>query len=459
MLSNGEVKIPQINTSNLSPASPSLSNYRYIHVRKILERSSSFSQENFEPGKETLEALTQVKILIVGAGGLGCELLKDCAYMGFSNIHLIDMDTIDLSNLNRQFLFRKSDIGRSKAEVAAEAINKRVPSCHVIHHFAKIQDMDMDFYRSFNLVICGLDSILARRWMNGLLLSLLEYDKETDLVDQSTIIPMIDGGTEGLKGNARVILPGITACIECTLDLYPPQINYPLCTIASKPRLPEHCIEYARIISWTKHKPFGEDTQIDGDDIHHLKWIYEKSMERANEFSIEGVTYRLTQGVIKHIIPAVSSTNACIASICITEAFKIATSCSQILNNYIVFNQSTGVYSYVFEAEKKNDCLGCNRDALVRRNLEFDQNDKLKKIVEFLCNNIEYQMKNPAMTATKKDGSGSKTLYMSSIKSIEEMVRPNLEKTLKELGLEDGQEILVADVTTPRTMVFNLKFL
>ena len=91
--------------------------------------------------------------------------------------------------------------------------------------------------------------------------------------------------------------------------MYPPQVNYPLCTIASKPRLPEHCIEYARIISWSKFKPFGEDTQIDGDDPLHLKWIYDKSLERANEFNIEGVTYRLTQGVIKHIIPAVSSNN------------------------------------------------------------------------------------------------------------------------------------------------------
>jgi len=177
--------------TNFSPASPSLANYRYIHVRKLLERPSAFAQDDFEPGKEALEQLSQVKILIIGAGGLGCELLKDCAYMGFSNIHLIDMDTIDLSNLNRQFLFRKSDIGRSKAEVAAEVINKRVPTCNVVAHFKKIQDMDLDFYRSFNLVICGLDSILARRWINGLLLSLLEYDPETKALDQSTIIPVM----------------------------------------------------------------------------------------------------------------------------------------------------------------------------------------------------------------------------------------------------------------------------
>lgn len=68
-------------------------------------------------------------------------------------------------------------------------------------------------------------------------------------------------------------------------------------------------------------------------------------------------------------------------------------------------------------------------------------------------------MKSPSMTASKKDGSGSKTLYMTNISAIEEMTRPNLEKTLEELGLEDQQEIFIADVTSPQTMTFKLKFL
>jgi ubiquitin-activating enzyme E1 C len=227
--------------------------------------------------------------------------------MGFRNIDVIDMDTIELSNLNRQFLFRRKDIGKSKAETAAEFINRRIPGTKVTPHFCKIQDFDDSFYRQFHIVVSGLDSIVARRWINGMLISLIKYEEDGS-VDQSSIIPMVDGGTEGFKGNARVIFPTLNACIDCTLDLYPPQISYPLCTIANTPRLPEHCIEYVKIILWDKENPFN--CALDGDDPKHVSWVFTKAQERANQFNITGLSYRLVQGVLKNIIPAVSSTNA-----------------------------------------------------------------------------------------------------------------------------------------------------
>ncbi|KAL6464361.1 hypothetical protein MHYP_G00266780 [Metynnis hypsauchen] len=425
---------------------------RWDHVKKFLERAGPFTHPDFEPSTESLQFLLDMcKILVVGAGGLGCELLKDLALSGFRHIHVVDMDTIDVSNLNRQFLFRPQDVGRPKAEVAANFINRRVPGCRVVPHFKKIQDLDEMFYRQFHIIVCGLDSVIARRWINGMLLSLLVY--EDGVLDTSSIIPLIDGGTEGFKGNARVILPGMTACIDCTLELYPPQINFPMCTIASMPRLPEHCIEYVRILQWPKDKPFGDGVALDGDDPKHIQWVFQRSLERAAQFNITGVTYRLTQGVVKRIIPAVASTNAVIAAACGTEVFKIASSAYSTLNNYLVFNDVDGLYTYTFEAEKKENCSACSQ---VPQDMRFSPSATLQDVLNYLTDSTSLQMKSPAITTTL-DGK-NKTLYLQTVASIEERTRPNLSKTLKELGLVDGQELAVADVTTPQTVLFKLSF-
>ncbi|KAG8037067.1 hypothetical protein G9C98_004389 [Cotesia typhae] len=430
---------------------PDHTHRRWSHLRKILERSGPFCRPDFEPSPNTLEFLMEnCKVLVIGAGGLGCELLKNLALMGFRKIDVIDMDTIELSNLNRQFLFRHKDLGSSKAEVAAKFINERVPGCSVTPHCCKIQDKDESFYRQFHIVVCGLDSIVARRWINGMIISLLNY--EDNELDHSSVIPLVDGGTEGFKGNARVILPGLSACIECTLDLYPPQRTYPLCTIANTPRLPEHCIEYVKVIQWPKENPY--DCEIDGDDPQHINWIYEKSIERATQFSIRGVTYRLVQGVVKNIIPAVASTNATIAATCATEVFKLATSCSGSLSNYMVLNNTDGIYTYTYEAEKRTDCLGCSE---IPRELEIrDGNIKLKDLIEILCERHDLQMKDPGITVNINGK--NKTLYMHTVASIEVQTRANLTKTLTELGLKNDMEINVADVTTPKTKIIKLKF-
>ncbi|KZS09384.1 Nedd8-activating enzyme E1 catalytic subunit [Daphnia magna] len=425
-------------------------NGRWFHLRKVLERGGPLAHPDFQASNETLDfLLDNCKVLVLGAGGLGCELLKNLALMGFRQLHVIDMDTIDVSNLNRQFLFRHSDVGKPKAKVAANFINERIPLANVTPYYAKIQDYDQDFYSGFHVVVCGLDSIIARRWINGMLISLLTY--EDGELDPSSVIPLVDGGTEGFKGNVRVILPGMNACIECTLDLFPPQINFPLCTIAHTPRLPEHCIEYARLLQWPKENPFGEEIPIDGDDPNHISWIYEKALQRANKYGILGVTYRLAQGVVKHIIPAVASTNAVVAAACALEVFKLASSCAPKLDNYMVFNDTDGIYTYTYAAERNESCVSCSQ---IPKDLVFHENVRLSEVMEYLS--TTYQMKSPGITTTDQQGR-NRTLYLPNVSSIEERTRPNLKKTLKELELKDGAQLIVADVTSPNSIEFHLK--
>ncbi|KAL5984463.1 NEDD8-activating enzyme E1 catalytic subunit [Asimina triloba] len=420
---------------------------RWRDLDKLLLRPGNLVGPTFEPGPELRDDLqAYVKVLVVGAGGLGCELLKDLALSGFRNLEVIDMDRIEVSNLNRQFLFRlvrsllcsalgnKSwlqDVGKPKAEVAAMRVMERVSGVNILPHFCRIEDKDLDFYSNFNIIALGLDSVEARSYINAVACSFLEYDSEDNPCEE-TIKPMVDGGTEGFKGHARVILPGITPCFECTIWLFPPQVKFPLCTLAETPRTPAHCIEYAHLIKWNE---VHGGKSFDADDPEHMQWVYSEAVKRAELFGIAGVSYSLTQlkefhlfeqelqGVVKNIIPAIASTNAIISAACALEALKIATGCSKTLSNYLTYNGLEGLHTKVTEFVRDKDCLVCGPGVLI----ELETSVTLQKFIELIGEHPSLLLSKSSITYRGKN------LYMQAPPVLEEMTRCNLQLPLFDL--------------------------
>ena len=150
------------------------------------------------------ERLSRAAVMVVGAGAIGNELIKDLALLGIGRILVVDMDTIEVTNLTRSVLYRARDVGREKARVAAERameINPDVRAKALTMNI--IDDVGLGVFRRMDVVLGGLDNREARLAIN-------QYCYKVNK-------PWIDGAIEALNGFARVFVPPEGACYECTM--------------------------------------------------------------------------------------------------------------------------------------------------------------------------------------------------------------------------------------------------
>ncbi|KAK3677898.1 E1 ubiquitin-activating protein uba2 [Recurvomyces mirabilis] len=221
-------------------------------------------------GLPLTKRVKESRVLLVGAGGIGCEVLKNLVCCGFGSlpsnygtngteesaanarkpgIVVIDLDTIDLSNLNRQFLFRKQHIKKPKAYVAKETASHFNPSVNIDAQHASIFDTkyDVEFFEGFDLVFNALDNLAARRHVNKMCLA--------------ADVPLIESGTTGFNGQVQAIKKGATECYDCNPK--PVQKSFPICTIRSTPSQPIHCIVWAK--SYLFPELFGTSEEDSAD--------------------------------------------------------------------------------------------------------------------------------------------------------------------------------------------------
>lgn len=190
-------------------------------------------------GADVQKKLGSQKYFLVGAGAIGCELLKNFAMMGLGVedgcIYITDMDVIERSNLNRQFLFRPWDVGRMKAGTAADAVKKMNPNVKIVAHENRVGvDTENiytdDFFEALDGVANALDNVDTRIYMDR---RCVYYRK-----------PLLESGTLGTKGNVQVVIPHLTESYSSSQD--PPEKSIPICTLKNFPNAIEHTLQWAR---------------------------------------------------------------------------------------------------------------------------------------------------------------------------------------------------------------------
>ncbi|EPY23799.1 ubiquitin-like 1-activating enzyme E1 B [Strigomonas culicis] len=160
---------------------------------------------------------------------------------GFKNLHILDLDTIDATNLNRQFLFTTEDVGKPKAEAARrtvlswfqqrEARVSAAPTIVALHDNIKDAKFDDAFYRQFAVVLNALDNVSARQHVNF------------QCMRSGT--PLIESGSMGFNGQVQPIVRGISECYQCRPK--PPDTqSFAVCTIHARPTSMVHCVHYAK---------------------------------------------------------------------------------------------------------------------------------------------------------------------------------------------------------------------
>ena len=191
-------------------------------------------------GNDIQKKLESTNIFMIGAGALGCEFLKTFAMMGISTennnkLYVTDNDNIEVSNLNRQFLFNKASIGHSKSKIACESIKQMNNKLNCIPYQTRVcpenEDFfDEEFWNKQDYIINAVDNIKAR-----------EYIAKQSLIYKKILI---DSGTLGTKANSQIMIP------HKTIPYSPPeeksQDSIPMCTLADHPFNIIHCIEWAR---------------------------------------------------------------------------------------------------------------------------------------------------------------------------------------------------------------------
>ena len=259
------------------------------------------------------EVVRDATILVVGAGALGNEVLKNLALMGIGNILIADFDTIEDSNLSRSVLFREGDRGRRKVDVAAQRVKELNRDVKVKTWHGNINyEMGLGVFRHVDAIVGCLDNREAR----------LSINRFSWAVNR----PWVDGAIQELMGIARVFWPGKGACYECTLT----DLDYQIINLRySCPLLARQNILQGKVPT----TPTSASIVAAFQTQEALKLIHDMEVQPGKAIMINGLTndvytteYPVKNGCMSHSMldPIIELPQATAESTTVAELLQIA---------------------------------------------------------------------------------------------------------------------------------------
>ena len=331
-------------------------------------------------GEKLMNKLINLKCLIVGAGAIGCELIKNFAMLNVGTgqngaIYITDPDVIEVSNLTRQFLFREKHLRLPKSSTAAAAAKQMNPSLSG-HIFAKLDKVceetenifSDEFFTSLDFVANALDNVNARRYVDSRCVSNRK--------------PLLESGTLGPKGHVQVVIPFKTESYSSQND---PEVSndIPQCTLKMFPEEAIHCVEWAR-------DQFGKK-------FTQMPKALNKRIEEAKKGE-ENNDLKLTKKAIKWLRNLPKTFDDCL---------KIA---RDKYNKVFVINIKQLLYSYPLDKKDKNGKLFWTLPKRPPLSLDYSIDDQLCTdfISAYACLmanmfNIKIPYDNPRDIKSKKD--------------------------------------------------------
>jgi molybdopterin/thiamine biosynthesis adenylyltransferase len=160
-------------------------------------------------------ALAGARVCLVGLGGLGAPVAVALASAGVGVLHLVDPDTVEVSNLHRQPLYETADTGRPKVDVAGERLHALAPAVTVHRWRRRFTAADAELLRGVDVVVDGTDTIAAKFAVNDAAVT--------------AGVPLVHAGVLGLRAQVLTVMPGPSACYRCVFEEAPPPGDVPSC--------------------------------------------------------------------------------------------------------------------------------------------------------------------------------------------------------------------------------------